>query len=165
MWFQKNIFSSFWKINLPVWPSPISLDKPSKPGTPEITDYDNESADIRWAPSASDGGSPITHDLIQKKEGSRDWEKVDSLRTPTGNEELEFKVVGLTEKTKVQFRVIAVNKGGESEPSDPSPTHTVKHRKCKFTQQNNNRIKQNIDKQFFLNTEHFYGNIFFILLK
>jgi hypothetical protein len=75
---------------------------------------------------------------------------VDSLRTPTGNEELEFKVVGLTEKTKVQFRVIAVNKGGESEPSDPSPTHTVKHRKCKFTQQNNNRIKQNIYKHFFL---------------
>jgi hypothetical protein len=56
---------------------------------------------------------------------------VDSLRTPTGNEPLEYKVEGLVEGSKVQFRVIAVNKGGESEPSDPSPTHTVKHRKCK----------------------------------
>ena len=113
------------------------LDKPSKPGTPEITDYDNESADIRWGPSASDGGSPITHYIIQKKEGSKDWEVVDKLRTPTGNELLEFKVTGLVEKTKVQFRVIAVNKGGESEPSDPSPTHTVKHRKRKTASQKN----------------------------
>jgi hypothetical protein len=67
---------------------------------------------------------------------------VDNLRTPTGNEELEFKVVGLTEKTKVQFRVIAVNKGGESEPSDPSPTHTVKHRKRKFTHRTNITFKK-----------------------
>ena len=64
----------------------------------------------------------------------KDWEMVDKLRTPTGNEVLEFKVAGLVEKTKVQFRVIAVNKGGESEPSDPSSTHTVKHRKRKRKQ-------------------------------
>ena len=111
------------------------LDKPSKPGTPEITDYDESSADIRWAPSESDGGSPITHYIIQKREGGstkeEDWVKVDVLDTPTGNEPLENKVVGLVERSKVQFRVIAVNKGGESEPSDPSPVHTVKHRKLK----------------------------------
>ena len=117
--------------------SPILLlDKPSKPGTPSIADYDNESADIRWAPSASDGGSPITHYIVQQRKADKgDWEFVDNLRTPTGNEALEMKVVGLVERTKVQFRVIAVNKGGESEPSDPSPTHTVKHRKCKAQQE------------------------------
>jgi hypothetical protein len=49
--------------------------------------------------------------------------------TPTGNESLEYKVTSLTLKDKVQFRTIAVNKAGDSPPSEPSPIHTVKHKK------------------------------------
>ena len=64
------------------------------------------------------------------------------LRTPSGNEPLELKIVGLMEGSRVQFRVIAVNKGGESEPSDPSPTHTVKHRKRKFWHNNNSHTQK-----------------------
>ena len=107
------------------------LDKPSKPGTPEITDYDVDWTDIRWAPSASDGGSPISAYIVQQRLVGGEWEKVDVLSTSTGNEALEMKVTGLMESSKVQFRTIAVNKAGESEPSDPSPVHTVKHKKCK----------------------------------
>ena len=109
----------------------MTLDKPSKPGTPEITSYDHQSCDIKWAPSESDGGSPITHYIIQSKTNNGDWTFEDNLQTPTGSEKLEFKVVGLTENDKVQFRVIVVNKAGESPPSDPSPTHTVRHSKMK----------------------------------
>ena len=110
----------------------ILLDKPGKPGTPEVADYDIETADIKWNSPSSDGGSPITHYIIQQKlQTSKDWSKIDVFNTPTGNEVLEYKVVGLTESQKVQWRVIAVNKAGESVPSDPSPMHTVKHRKCK----------------------------------
>ena len=44
-----------------------------------------------------------------------------------------MKITGLTENDKIQFRTIAVNKAGESEPSDPSPVppHVVKHRNSK----------------------------------
>lgn len=89
--------------------------------------------DIKWGPSASDGGSPITHYIIQSKTNNGEWKFEDNFQTPTGSEKLEFKVTGLTENDKVQFRTIAVNKGGESPPSEPSPLHTVKHRKCKYS--------------------------------
>ena len=110
-----------------------SSDKPSQPGTPEITDYDEESVGFRWAPSQSDGGSPITHYIIQMRLNGKDWEKLDDFKTPTGNESLTYKHIGLSLKDKVQYRTIAVNKAGESPPSEPSPVHTVKHKKRKFS--------------------------------
>ena len=119
-------------------------DKPSKPGTPEILDYDVDSADIRWSSPKTDGGSPITHYIIQQKVNGGDWQKVDVFNTPTGNEVLEYRVNGLVESSKVQFRVIAVNKAGESEPSDPSPTHTVKHRKCKTLSETRTKILRKV---------------------
>lgn len=30
-------------------------DEPTKPGMPEITDYDNQSVDLKWAAPKSDG--------------------------------------------------------------------------------------------------------------
>ena len=110
-----------------------SSDKPSQPGTPEITDYDEESVGFRWSPSQSDGGSSITHYIIQMRLNGKDWEKLDDFQTPTGNENLTYKHIGLTLKDKVQYRTIAVNKAGESPPSEPSPVHTVKHKKRKFS--------------------------------
>ena len=107
--------------------------KPSKPGAPEITDYDNSFCDIKWSPSDSDGGSPITHYIVQTKTNNEDWTQEDTLQTPKGDEKLEMKIPGLTENDKIQFRTIAVNKAGESEPSDPAPVppHVVKHRNMK----------------------------------
>ena len=108
-------------------------DKPSQPGTPEITDYDNTSVDLLWTPPQSDGGSKITHYIIQKKLKSRtDWEDCGQRDTPTGSEPLVFKVENLKEKSEVQFRVIAVNKAGQSPASEPTKMHLVKHRKCKL---------------------------------
>jgi hypothetical protein len=43
-------------------------DEPSKPGTPEITDYDNESVNLKWAKPKSDGGAPIEKYIIEKKD-------------------------------------------------------------------------------------------------
>ena len=110
----------------------ILSDNPSKPGTPEIISYDHMTCDIKWGPSESDGGSPITHYIIQTRTNNGDWIFDGNFQTPTGSEKLEYQVTGLTENDKVQFRAIAVNKGGESPPSDPSPLHTVKHSKCKY---------------------------------
>lgn len=40
-------------------------------------------------------------------------------------------VASLTEGEEYEFRIIAVNKGGLSEPSDPSATVVAKTQKCK----------------------------------
>ena len=114
--------------------------------------------DIKWAPSESDGGSPITHYKIESRTNNGEWKFEDNLQTPTGSEKLEFKITGLTENDKVQFRTIAVNKGGESPPSDPSPLHTVKHSKSKYESMEIGKSKFKAKKSiFFLN--------FFSILK
>lgn len=43
-------------------------DEPSQPGTPEITDFDNESVDLKWTKPKSDGGAPIEKYIIEKKD-------------------------------------------------------------------------------------------------
>lgn len=43
-------------------------DEPSKPGKPEITDYDNESVTLKWTAPKSDGGAPIEKYIIEKKD-------------------------------------------------------------------------------------------------
>ncbi len=57
------------------------------------------------------------------------WESCATLKTPTGKEDLRCKVEGLKEKERLQFRVVAVNKAGNSPPSDASDMHTVKYKK------------------------------------
>jgi len=43
-------------------------DPPSKPGRPEIVDYDKDYAAIHWSPSQHDGGSPIQKYIVEKRE-------------------------------------------------------------------------------------------------
>ena len=71
---------------------------------------------------------------MQTKTNGGEWKLESNLQTPKGDEKLEMKVTGLTEDDKIQFRTIAVNAAGESEPSDPAPVppHVVKHRNSKF---------------------------------
>jgi predicted phage tail protein len=103
-------------------------DEPSKPGTPEIVDYDNVSVDLKWEKPKSDGGAPIQKYIIEKKEKlAFNWEKAAEV---PGNI-TEGKVVDLKERTEVQFRIIAVNKAGPSEPSDATKIHVVKYRRLK----------------------------------
>jgi len=46
----------------------VVSDPPSKPGQPEIVDYDRDLAEIYWTPSKHDGGSPILKYVIEKRE-------------------------------------------------------------------------------------------------
>lgn len=88
-------------------------DKPSPPQGPiEVLDVGTTDATIRWRSPVSDGGSEVTHYFVEKRDMKRtSWTRVGS-RIPTNS----FKVVDLSEGSEVQFRVIAVNKIGESEP-------------------------------------------------
>lgn len=103
-------------------------DEPGKPGTPDIIDYDNTSVDLKWEPPKTDGGSPIQKYIIEKKDKlGLAWEK--AAEVP--GTQIEGKVTGLVERSEVQFRVVAVNKAGPGEPSNPTKMHVVKHRRLK----------------------------------
>lgn len=104
-------------------------DEPSRPGKPEIFDYDNMSVSLKWKKPDSDGGRPITHYSIEMKDKfSPDWVEVAKTEGP----ECELKVGGLKEKMTYQFRVKAHNKAGSSEPSEPTDNHLCKHKNRKY---------------------------------
>lgn len=54
-------------------------DPPGKPGRPEVVDYDKDRAEIKWTPPKSDGGSPLTKYVVEKKMKGGMWEKVRRL--------------------------------------------------------------------------------------
>ena len=98
-------------------------DEPDKPGQPEIKDYDKDFVELEWAKPESDGGTPITGYIIEKKsKSSPTWEKCAEVKGDVNN----AKVDDLVEGVPYEFRVIAVNKGGQSEPSLPSATHVAR---------------------------------------
>lgn len=103
-------------------------DEPLKPGAPEIVDHDNQSVKLKWTPPKSDGGAKIEKYLIQKKDKLRpEWEKCGEVP----GDQLEAQIADLKELGEYQFRIIAVNKAGESPPSDPSKTQVMRYKALK----------------------------------
>ncbi|KAL3982100.1 Fibronectin type III domain family protein [Acanthocheilonema viteae] len=100
------------------------FDKPDKPGKPVPTDWDKDHVDLEWAKPSSDGGAPIEEYLIEKRSKYGRWEP--ALTIPS--ESTKATVLNLMEGEKYEFRIIAVNKGGPSEPSDPSAAVIAKAR-------------------------------------
>lgn len=95
------------------------------PGKPQLKDWSKHHADLAWKAPDDDGGAPITGYIIEKKdEFSPKWQKVLETRTP----ECKAQIPDLVEGQKYQFRVKAVNKGGQSKPSQPSDTLLAKDR-------------------------------------
>lgn len=91
---------------------------PTPPGAPEILASGKDFATIEWLKPESDGGSPLLHYLVERRERkSARWVKVnrDGAHLDT-----TLKVSGLTEGNIYQFRVTAINKAGESEASEVS---------------------------------------------
>ncbi|XP_049301024.1 twitchin isoform X5 [Anopheles funestus] len=92
-------------------------EEPSQPPKPEVRDWDANSVTIQWNPPKSDGGATITEYIIQKKEkDSPYWSNAG--RVPGIKRDLQ--IPDLATETEYEFRVIAVNAAGESEPSDPT---------------------------------------------
>ncbi|XP_031623079.1 twitchin-like isoform X2 [Contarinia nasturtii] len=100
------------------------FDEPSKPGKPEVVDYDNLSATLKWTKPEKDGGRPITHYTIEMKSKTGDW--VEVLKTV--DDKCTAVVDGLKEGMKYQFRVKAHNEGGPSEASEACREHTCKYK-------------------------------------
>ena len=97
---------------------PSSLAVPSPPGAPEILASGMDFATIEWLKPESDGGSPILHFLVERREKkSARWVKVNRDGTLVDS---MLKVSDLTEGNIYQFRVTAINKAGEGEASEVS---------------------------------------------
>ena len=99
-----------------------SLDIPEAPGKPEVTAVDSQQITITWSPPKSDGGSPVTGYIVEKKETSAiKWTKA-HRDTVT---ETSLVVKDLIKGKEYVFHVAAVNKAGTgpfSEPSEPRIT-------------------------------------------
>lgn len=93
------------------------LGVPEASGTPpEIMDVTKSSAALAWTKPKDDGGSRITGYFIEYKEVSSDkWIRHETKITST-----MYTLSQLTTDAEYQFRVIAVNDIGESEPGPAS---------------------------------------------
>lgn len=101
------------------------FDEPDTPGKPNVTDWDKDRVELEWTAPNSDGGSPLTEYIIQKKEkGSPYW--VNALHSPART--TKATVPDLTEGQEYEFRIVAVNRAGQSEPSEPSDAVIAKSR-------------------------------------
>lgn len=101
------------------------FDEPDKPGRPNPTNWDKDFVELEWAAPKSDGGAPIEKYIVQMRDKSgRAW--VDAATVP-GNKTAGM-VTNVEEGHEYEFRVVAVNKAGPSEPSDVSKSVIAKPR-------------------------------------
>ena len=90
------------------------------PGPPidvDVSEVTKDSAVVTWKAPDSDGGSPITGYVVERSLAtSARWLRVNKQSVP----DLKLKVEELVEDNEYIFRVIAENKVGPGEPSQPS---------------------------------------------
>lgn len=104
------------------------FDVPNPTSKPVVTDWDKDRIDIEWKPPTDDGGLPISEYIIEKKEkGSPVW--LEAGRT--NGKTTSFSANGLKPGFEYEFRVIAVNDAGPSEPSEPSDAQLAEPRYVK----------------------------------
>ena len=83
-------------------------DKPQPPQGPAGVEWKNDDTMVlRWKPSKSDGGSPITEYFVERREvGKKSWKQVGT--TAHNNTNLEIK--GLKKGCSFNFRISARNR-------------------------------------------------------
>lgn len=101
-------------------------DEPSKVKNVQVVDWDKDHADLTWEKPDTDGGAEITEYVIEVKDKfSKEWVK--KKRVPAGT--CSTTVDELKEGNVYEFRVRAVNRAGEGEPSDTTNPIIAK---CRF---------------------------------
>ncbi|XP_040583966.1 twitchin [Lepeophtheirus salmonis] len=97
---------------------------PLSPYAPEVTDWSERHMDITWKEPIDDGGAYIHgyHIEAKSKDTGDEWQLWETIDTNTCNGKLQ----NLRQGVFYQFRVIAINKAGKSEPSLPSRCQEAK---------------------------------------
>ena len=93
----------------------LLADKPSSPGGPlEAIETTPTAITLQWKPPKDNGGSRIERYVLEKKQkGSNKWQKIPGNISP---DETQATAKNLDEGEEYDFRVMAVNENGESEP-------------------------------------------------
>lgn len=101
-----------------------TTDAPAKPKGPiETTGVTANSISLAWKPPPDDGGAKIEKYIVEKRpKGASKWTKV-----PGVFKEPEATAKNLEEGEEYEFRVIAVNEHGESEPLVAEEAIKAKH--------------------------------------
>uniref|UniRef100_A0A1I8IQH6 Ig-like domain-containing protein n=1 Tax=Macrostomum lignano TaxID=282301 RepID=A0A1I8IQH6_9PLAT len=100
-------------------------DPPEPPGPCSLVDWDKNFAELEWSPPRSDNGSPVLKYIVQSRsKAAPTW----TAAKEVGARDLKARVESLKEGQEYEFRVIAVNKAGNSEPGDPAGPVVAKPR-------------------------------------
>ena len=98
------------------------------PSQPDVTEYNERSMTLKWKAPIDDGGMPITaYNIEAKTTAGGEWQIWECLDTPVTTVTLQR----LQKGQEYQFRVIAINKAGRSEPSVASRPKMAKEADCK----------------------------------
>lgn len=103
---------------------------PEAPSNLEYVDWNENSVQLKWNPSTEDGGCAITAYIIEYKgRGDEEWQKGPDVKATKGKS-MNGEVKGLTTGQKYEFRVLAKNRAGQSDPSDATTSLLVKAQKA-----------------------------------
>lgn len=101
-------------------------DVPDAPRGLKASEVSRDSANLTWNAPANDGGSRVTHYTVEKRATTSErWIRVGQAR------DTRYTVVNLFGKTSYVFRVIAENKFGQSQPSEPTEPIVTKEDKTR----------------------------------
>uniref|UniRef100_A0A8C9RET2 Uncharacterized protein n=1 Tax=Scleropages formosus TaxID=113540 RepID=A0A8C9RET2_SCLFO len=101
-------------------------DVPDPPRGIKASDVSRDSVTLNWCAPANDGGSKVTSYIVEKCATTAEkWTRVAQSR------DTRYTVINLFGKTSYQFRVIAENKFGQSEPSEPTGPVVTKEDKSR----------------------------------
>lgn len=110
------------------------VDKPGKPGDLTANEVGGDFVNLAWTRPSTDGGGRIRGYIVEKREvGGQNWSRV----TPNPILTLSYNVPNLIEDKTYEFRVMAVNDAGESEPTmidRPVCVKDPKGRECLISQ-------------------------------
>lgn len=100
----------------------LLADKPSPPRNLQVVSVTAITADLKWECPEDNGGSPVTHYIVEKKNLQRNtWQQVGKPQ------DLAVTVPDLHDQNQYLFRVSAVNEYGVSEPVEITEPVTAKH--------------------------------------
>lgn len=98
----------------------INGDVSSPPGRPEVVDVWDDGCQLNYIPPVYNGGSPVINYVIEYRYSlETSWKIKGTSNTDS------YRVYDMREG-RAEFRIIAINKFGASEPSRPSEFVTFK---------------------------------------